>query len=109
MASSALAQHLFGVEQRRAQRDEVFFRTRFRIIGGAVLEFEVVNLSRFGFMARTDADVPQEMRGYLRLPRVEERETRIVWSLGGRVGGEFRHPIEQASYFTLLSTVPREG
>ena len=107
MANSGLAQHVFNVERRRAEREQVFYRTTLRLEGERHVPVELVNLSRTGFMARTQAALSEEMRLHIPLPVTGELSARVVWSLGGRIGAEFRNAIDPATYFTLLASLPR--
>lgn len=107
MANIGLAQHVFDVERRRSERELVFYRTSLRLDDQRRVPVELVNLSRTGFMARTEADLAEEARLHIRLPVTGELSGRIVWSLGGRIGAEFRHPMDAATYFTLVASLPR--
>ena len=107
MATNGLAQHVFDVERRRMEREEVFYRTMLTATGGATVPVDLVNISRTGFMARTDAPLTEGTRARIRLPVTSEMDARIVWALGGRVGAEFREPIEPLTYFKLLAALPR--
>ncbi|WP_380875505.1 hypothetical protein ACFB49_04880 [Sphingomonas sp. DBB INV C78] len=98
MASQGLARHLFEVEKRRASRDEVFLRTSIRLAGSPEIPAEIINISRFGFMARTAAIVAQEAVIEIRLPGHEMCKARVAWSLGNRIGAEFRPPIDAEEY-----------
>ena len=42
----------------------------------------------------------------VKLPFVGARTARVVWSLGGRVGGEFIEPISPAIYGRVLASAP---
>jgi len=102
MGSQGLARHLFEVEKRRATRDEVFFRTAIHLAGSAEIPAEIINISRFGFMARTAAIVAQEAVIEIRLPSQGFHRARVAWALGNRVGAEFTPAIDQEDYRQLL-------
>jgi hypothetical protein len=103
MASSqALARHLFTVEKRRAERDEVFFGTTMFVHGGITREVQVVNLSPFGFLVRAADDIAERSRVKLKLPVVGPVDASIVWTLGGRAGGEFGKAIDGDLYREML-------
>ena len=107
MANIGLAQHVFDVERRRNERELVYLRTTIRLDDQSRVPVELVNISRTGFMARTDAPLTEETRLHIGLPVAGELSARVVWTLGGRIGAEFRHPIDAASYFTLIASLPR--
>lgn len=108
MASQGLARHLFEVEKRRASRDEVFFRTAIRLPGSSEIPAEIINLSRFGFMARTAAIVAQEATIDIRLPNYGFCRARVAWALGNRVGAEFVPAINQDDYQLLMDGLSRD-
>ncbi|SNS78953.1 hypothetical protein SAMN06295912_11640 [Sphingomonas laterariae] len=98
MASQGLARHLFEVEKRRATREDIFLRTTIRLPGSSEIPAEIINVSRFGFMARTAAIVAQESMIDITIPGHGERRARVAWALGNRIGAEFRPPIEAEEY-----------
>ena len=107
MASNGLAQHLLDAERRRSERDEVFYRTAPRLADGTRTPIDIVNLSRTGFMARSEAQIAEGTRLRIKLPVIGEVEALVVWALGGRIGAEFRVVLDSASYFNLLAAMPR--
>lgn len=100
--SQALARHLFTVEKRRAERDEVFFGTTMFVHGGMTREVQVVNLSPFGFLIRAADDVAERTRVKLKLPVIGPVDAVLVWTLGGRAGGEFAKAIDASLYREML-------
>lgn len=107
MSKQGFAQHLFKVEKRRSERDEVCFVSRIRLLGGSTIPAEVLNVSRYGFMARADAILPQDSIVHIDLPVTGELKARIVWGLGNRVGAEFLSPIDAMAYQMMLCELPR--
>lgn len=107
MASRGFAQHLFDVEKRRSERDEVYFQTTLRSAGAEEMSAAVLNISRYGFMARTSGLVAQEAQVEISLPPVGKLQARVVWALGNRIGAEFAQAIDPVSYSLLLDTIPR--
>lgn len=105
MTSQGLARHLSEVEKRRATRDEVFFRTIIRLPGSPEIPTEIINLSRFGFMARTAAIIGQDAVIHIRLPGYGDQQARVAWGLGNRVGAEFRPAIDQEEYNQLVDSL----
>lgn len=102
MASRGLARHLFEVEKRRAPRDDVFFRTAIRFPGSSEVPTEIINISRFGFMARAAAIIAQDAMIEIRLPHRGFCRARAAWSLGNRIGAEFLPAINEDDYQLLL-------
>ncbi|AGH48497.1 MULTISPECIES: hypothetical protein [Sphingomonadales] len=105
MASQGLARHLFEVEKRRVARDDVFLRTTIRLPGSQEIPAEIINISRFGFMARMAAIVAQEASVDIRLPDGSERRARVAWALGNRIGAEFRPAMDAEEYRILFETL----
>jgi hypothetical protein len=87
---------------RKIDRDEVDFGTTMRRSGGRDLDARVVNLSSHGFMVRTEGALEIGDLVTIALPIVGETAAKIVWALGGRVGGQFVTPIEQTRYAELI-------
>jgi len=105
-----LAQHIFQVDQRRAERDEVYLVTRIRRKSpphGEPAEALLLNISRFGFMVRTDLEVIDGSAVAIELPGIGETKARAVWSMDRNLGGEFQAAIEPSAYFDLLARVAR--
>lgn len=105
MASQGLARHLFEVEKRRGERDEVFYRTVVRLAGSPEIACEIINISRFGFMARTAGVIAQETVLEIRLPGRGWQPGRVAWQLGPRIGAEFKLAIDPVDYRALLDAL----
>lgn len=105
MASQGLARHLFEVEKRRSERDEVFHRTAVRLAGSPEIAAEIINISRFGFMARTAGVIAQETLLEINLPSRGWQPARVAWQLGPRIGAEFKLAIDPADYRALLEAL----
>ncbi|HET8613055.1 MAG TPA: PilZ domain-containing protein [Sphingomonas sp.] len=95
-------------ESRRATRDVVSFRAMIDGPAGVRTTALVVNISPLGFMSRTDAALTPGERIAVTLPMIGPRAARVVWALGGRVGGEFIDPIPAESYARLLLAAPND-
>jgi hypothetical protein len=107
-AASLTAHHVFQADQRRSRRDDVFFPTQLTLDrDGEQVEVQVVNISCHGFMARVEPDLPVGTLVTLDLPGTMPIAARIVWALGGRIGGEFRSPIPFERYGRVLETMSR--
>jgi hypothetical protein len=103
MASAPLS-----IESRRAPRDIVSFRVPLDGPAGMRVSVLMVDISPLGFMSRSSAALAPGDVVAVKLPGVGNRAARIVWSLGGRVGGEFLDCIDQASYARLLANAPND-
>jgi hypothetical protein len=90
---------------RRANRDLVDFRTGFSSHAGSG-ELHIVNISRLGLMARTNAPVSKGERLIIPLPLCGEIEAMVRWVEDGRVGTEFITPICERRYARMLTLVP---
>lgn len=94
-------------DPRRAEREEVGYRTSAVALDGGHHTLLVVNISPQGLMARCEDPLAAGNRIRVRLPEVGAIEARVRWSLGGRLGCEFPEPIDLASYYDLLATLVR--
>lgn len=101
-AAYGLAQH----DGRRAARDAVSFRTRLRRVPTGAIDIHMVDLSPLGFMARTSAALATDETVEIELPALGHCRARVVWSLGGRIGGEFSTPIPPDRYAKVLASAP---
>lgn len=98
----------FIIESRRAPRDVVSFRAPLDGPSGARETALVVDISPYGFMSRTSAALQPGDLIALKLPVVGMTPARVVWSLGGRVGGEFIAPINDTLYPKMLANTPND-
>lgn len=107
----SLARHIFQVDQRRAQRDEIYLGVwvwpKSPPYGNAAAA-ELVNISRYGFMLRTTLDVIDGSLIAIELPEIGEMKARVAWSMDQQIGGEFLQAIDPADYFNLLAIVAEE-
>ncbi len=100
---AAYAQNVMPAEQRDAEREDVFYRTRCTTADGSVEPAQVVNISASGFMARSEGDFAEGDRITIRLPVVGAVAAEVRWALGGRIGCRFEEMIGLAPYLSLLS------
>ena len=94
-----------SVNQRRAPRvlvDMVSHITARGRTHGA----RIINISELGLMCRTDAEVLIGERVSIWLPVVKDVQAEVRWVEEGRVGMEFRQPIEPRIYDAMLSLIP---
>lgn len=96
------------IELRRAARQDVSFRAEMRAGDAAGLKIHIVDISELGFRARCD-NCPQSGSIQVELPGLGFISARIVWSLGGRIGGEFARPLEPALYHKMLYSAPHQS
>ncbi len=96
------------MEDRRAPRDIVSFRAP--LDGPASIRTSVlmVDISPLGFMSRCAAPLTPGDMVAVKLPVVGPRAAKIVWSLGGRVGGEFLEGIQGDAYARMLRMAPND-
>jgi hypothetical protein len=106
-----LAQHIFQVDQRRSQRDEIFIETRIRRCSppyGDPAPAYLLNVSRFGFMVRTSLMLIDGSLISIELPELGQLVGRTTWSMEQNIGAEFFEPLDPTVYFNLLSAVASE-
>ena len=96
------------IESRRALRDIVSFRVPLDGPAGIRASVLIVDVSPFGFMSRCQAPLAPGAVVVVKLPVVGNRAARIVWSLGGRVGGEFVDAIAHDIYAMMLKRAPTD-
>lgn len=69
----------------------------------------VINISPLGLMCRTNAEVTIGERISVWLPMVKDVIAEVRWAEEGRVGMEFRQPIDPEAFDDmLLLTPPRQ-
>ena len=90
---------------RRTSRDLVDFRTSFSSHHGQG-GLHVVNISRLGLMARTQASVSKSERLIIDLPLCGKVEALVRWVEDGRIGTEFVTPVSDKNYARMLTAVP---
>ena len=98
---------LARADPRRAEREEVGYRTSAIALDGGHHTLLVVNISPHGLMARCEEPLAAGNRIRVRLPEVGAIEAQVRWSLGGRLGCEFPEPIDLAPYYDLLAALVR--
>jgi hypothetical protein len=62
--------------------------------GHGPIDARLVNISSRGFMAECDHPIERDMLLWLTIPGVPRLHARVIWSVGGRFGGEFANPID---------------
>ena len=106
-----LAQHIFDVDQRRVKRDEIFIATRLRRRSppyGDPVPAYLLNISRFGFMARTNLNLIDGSLVSIEVPELGELVGRTNWSMDEKFGAEFLQPLDPTTYFNLLAAIASE-
>lgn len=83
-----------GRDARRDARVEAATEVGLRALGSNGVDAELINISSLGFMAKTDAEITPGSRVWLTLPGVNRVNALVVWSKGGKLGGEFAVPID---------------
>ena len=106
MAARPLAQHIFDVEKRRAERDSVSIEAELHESGESLHSVLVGNLSPFGFMALSNRKYQEGTLVRLHLPLLGEVNARIVWALADRIGAEFIRPFDVRGYRQMLDESP---
>ncbi len=92
------------VDGRSAERRIVNLAARLREPGARVEDAEVQDLSVKGFMARTGLRFDTGAHVWLKLPGLEPRQCRAVWSSDGKAGFEFVTPLHAATLELLVAT-----
>ncbi len=66
------------------------------------VDARLVNISSRGFMAETKAIIEAGSRIWLTLPGPGRVNALVVWTRGGRIGGEFAQPIDPLTVFQAI-------
>ena len=103
-----MATAVWSIEGRRAPRDIVSFRATLDGPAGIRTSVLIVDISPFGFMSRCQAPLAPGDMVAIKFPVVGNRAAKIVWSLGGRVGGEFVDVIPADAYARMLRMAPND-
>lgn len=109
MGAQPLAQHIFDVEKRRAERDAVSIKAELHESGKEGHEVLIGNLSPFGFMAISPESYREGTLVRLELPMIGAVNAKIVWSLSDRIGAEFIRPFDARGYRELVDSTPRRA
>lgn len=80
-----------------------------RPFGAAGAEARLINISSRGFMAETEADIAKGARVWLTLPDGSKVTALVIWSKGGRLGGQFSEPIDPLVVFQALGRQASSG
>jgi len=94
-----------GVNQRRAPRVLVDMVSHV-IALGRTHGVRIINISPLGLMCRTDAELLVGERVSVWLPVVKNVQAEVRWAEDGRLGVEFRAPVEPRVYDAMLALIP---
>jgi hypothetical protein len=86
-------------------RDEVHYRARAFGPDARQLGFVVVNISPHGLMARCEAPLQTGDRIRVVLAVTGTVAAEVRWALGGRVGCQFDHAVDLASYYEMIGAL----
>ena len=92
-------------DDRRVDRDEVHYRARGFGPDARPLNLLIVNISPHGLMARCERELEPGQRIRVNLPIAGVTVAEVRWALGGRIGCQFDHAVDLASYYELLAQV----
>jgi hypothetical protein len=95
---------LTATDGRRSERRQVNLAASLREPGAIVSDVEVLNLSTDGFMAASEMALEVEQLLYLKLPGLEARKCRVVWTEEGKAGFQFSTPLHRGELEQLVST-----
>ena len=80
-------------ERRRSPRLPVELEAKMRELGASGVEAKVLNISKQGFMAESEARFEVGSRVWLMLPGRERANAVIKWTAGDKIGAEFAEPL----------------
>ena len=102
MIHAKIAADLDSEPRRREPRVELSAEVPLRELGATAVDARLINISSHGFMAETRDEIASGSRVWLTLPGVTRVNALVVWSQGGRIGGEFAEPIDPLKVFQAL-------
>lgn len=94
-----------AVNQRRAPRILVDMVSHI-ILHGRTHGVRIINISAMGLMCRTDTPLMIGERISVWLPVLKNVQAEVRWAEDGRIGVEFRKPIDPSVYEEMLLLVP---
>jgi hypothetical protein len=80
-------------DRRSAPRLPVEIEAKMRELGESGVDAMVLNISRSGFMAESEARFDVGTRVWLMLPGRERANAVVKWTAGDKIGAEFSEPI----------------
>ncbi len=90
-------------EPRRSEpRVEVEADIPLRQLGQTSVDARLINISSRGFMVETNGLIMPGSRIWLTLPGSGRVNALVIWSRGGRIGGEFAQPIDPLSVLEAI-------
>jgi len=81
-------------EKRREARIEAGTEMGLGKFGDGAVDARLVNISSRGFMAECSVPIEKGARVWLNLDGLRPIYARVIWSIDGRLGGEFTRPID---------------
>ncbi len=90
-------------ERRRDQRVEVRMRGRFSSMREWRSICQIDNVSRHGVQLKTETNLDEGAAIWLRLPGMEPRPGRVVWSDTSGAGCQFDDPLDQTELDRLVA------
>lgn len=88
--------------RRRELRVGIESEVGLRELGQAGESARILNISSLGFMAEARAEIGAGRRVWLTLPGIGRVNALVIWSRGGRIGGEFAEPIDPLRMFQAI-------
>jgi hypothetical protein len=92
-----------ATDGRTAMRRVVNLAARLRDPGARSGPVHVRDLSTNGFMAETELALAESEDIWVKLPGLEARSCRLVWSKDGRHGFEFSSPLDELTVEGLIT------
>lgn len=88
--------------RRRALRLGIEVEVGLRELGQTGAGARILNISSLGFMAEAAAEIAAGSRVWLTLPGIGRVNGLVIWSRGGRIGGEFAEPLDPLAMFQAI-------
>jgi hypothetical protein len=92
---------------RKAERRIVNLAAALRESGARSSKILVRDISTGGFKAEAEEAHEHGSEVWLKLPGLEAKRSRVVWSLGNDIGCEFEWPLHQRELDLIIAPKPR--
>lgn len=99
---TTLASHLFQIERRRSNRNDVTITTQLQLRDRSLVAIEINNLSQGGCMARSPALIAERETVKVDIPGLGWERANVCWAMNNSIGLAFDKPLEWHYFEAIL-------
>ncbi len=99
---TTLASHLFQIERRRSNRNDVTITTQLQLRDRSLVPIEINNLSQGGCMARTPALIAEREAVKIDIPGLGWKPAIVCWAMNDSIGLSFHKPLDWQYFKAIL-------